>query len=152
MDAIPQTTFSNAFSWIKTFEFRFKFPKGPINNIPALVQIMACRRPGDKPLSELMMASLLMHICVTRPQWVNVSCRIILNISVLKNLFNIWALKFEMAWTNFTYGEVLSSPAVEGHNWFGVHAYVIIINTLESTSFLMQIMACCLMAPSHYLN
>ena len=42
---------------------------GPINNIPALVQIMACRRPGDKPLSGLMMVSLLTHICVTRPQW-----------------------------------------------------------------------------------
>ena len=45
-------------------------PKGPINNIPALVQIMAWRRPGDKPLSEAMMVSLLTHICVTRPQWV----------------------------------------------------------------------------------
>ena len=30
-------------------------PKGPINNIPALVQIMAWRRTGDKPLSEPMM-------------------------------------------------------------------------------------------------
>ena len=29
--------------------------KSPINNIPALVQIMAWRRPGDKPLSEPMM-------------------------------------------------------------------------------------------------
>ena len=29
-------------------------PKGPINNIPALVQIMAWRRTGDKPLSEPM--------------------------------------------------------------------------------------------------
>ena len=46
-------------------------PKGPINNIPALVQIMAWRRPGDKPLSEPMMVSLATHICVTRPQWVN---------------------------------------------------------------------------------
>ena len=45
--------------------------KGPINNIPALVKIMAWRRPGDKPLSEPMMVSLLTHICVTRPQWVN---------------------------------------------------------------------------------
>ena len=45
-------------------------PKVPINNIPALVQIMAWRHPGDKPLSELMMVSLLTHICVTRPQWV----------------------------------------------------------------------------------
>ena len=45
-------------------------PKGPINNIPALVQIMAWRRSGDKQLSEPMMVSLLTHICVTRPQWV----------------------------------------------------------------------------------
>ena len=45
-------------------------PKGPINNIPTLVQIMAWRRPGDKPLSEPMMVSLLKHICVTRPEWV----------------------------------------------------------------------------------
>ena len=45
-------------------------PKGRINNIPALVQIMAWCRPGDKPLSEPMMVNLLTHICVTRPQWV----------------------------------------------------------------------------------
>ena len=46
-------------------------PKGPIINIPALVQIMAWRRPGDKPLSEPMVVSLPTHICVARPQWVN---------------------------------------------------------------------------------
>ena len=46
-------------------------PRGSINNIPALVQIMAWCRPGDKPLSELMMVNLLTHICVSRPQWVN---------------------------------------------------------------------------------
>ena len=45
-------------------------PKGPINNIPALVQMMAWGQPGDKPLSEAMMVSLLTHICVTWPQWV----------------------------------------------------------------------------------
>ena len=45
-------------------------PKVRINNIPALVQIMAWRRSGDKPLSEPMLVSLLTHICVTRPQWV----------------------------------------------------------------------------------
>ena len=44
------------------------FPKGPINNIPALVQTMAWRRPDDKPLSEPMMVRLPTHICVTRPQ------------------------------------------------------------------------------------
>ena len=42
-------------------------PKVPINNIPALVQIMAWRWPGDKPLSKPMMVCLLTHICVTRP-------------------------------------------------------------------------------------
>ena len=31
--------------------------KGPINNIPALVQIMAWRRLGDKPLSEPLLVS-----------------------------------------------------------------------------------------------
>ena len=45
-------------------------PMGPINNIPALVQIMAWRRSGDKTSSEPMMVSLLTHICVTPPQWV----------------------------------------------------------------------------------
>ena len=44
--------------------------KGQIDNNPALVQIMAWRRSGDKPLSEPMMISLPTHICVTRPQWV----------------------------------------------------------------------------------
>ena len=29
-------------------------PKGPINDISALVQIMAWRQTGDKPLSEAM--------------------------------------------------------------------------------------------------
>ena len=43
-------------------------PKGPTNNIPALVQSMACRRPDKKPLSEPMMVRLTTHICATRPQ------------------------------------------------------------------------------------
>ena len=55
MADIFQTTFSNAFSWIP-IKISPKFiPKGPINNILALVQIMAWRRTGDKPLSEPMM-------------------------------------------------------------------------------------------------
>ena len=59
--------------WIQN-NISLKFvPKGPINNIPALVQVMAWRRPGDKPLSEPMVVRLPTHICVTRPQWVNQS-------------------------------------------------------------------------------
>ena len=57
--------------------------KGPINNIPALVQIMAWRRSGDKPLSEPMMVSLPTHICVTWPQWVNCLCNFKPNASPL---------------------------------------------------------------------
>ena len=56
--------------WI-SLNISLKFdPKVRINNIPALVQIMVGRHPGAKPLSEPMMASLLMHICVTRHRWV----------------------------------------------------------------------------------
>ena len=76
-------------------------PKGPINDIPVLVQVMACHlagakplsetilvlvqimawhRSGDKPLSEPMMVRLPVHICVTGPQRVN---------SLLDELFKI---------------------------------------------------------------
>ena len=61
----------NENAWI-LIEISLKFvPKGVFNNIPALVQIMAWRRPGDKPLSEPMMLRLPTHICITQPQWVN---------------------------------------------------------------------------------
>ena len=45
-------------------------PSFQISNILALVQMMAWHLPGDKPLSEPMMVSLLTHICVTLPEWV----------------------------------------------------------------------------------
>ena len=56
---------------------------GPINNIPTLVQVMAWRRPGDKPLSEPTMVRLSTHICVTQPQWVKWLSQI------------CWCLRFE---------------------------------------------------------
>ena len=62
--------FFNKNFWIP-IKISLKFvPKGLINNIPSLVQIMVWRRLGAKPLSEPMRVSLLTHICVTRPQWV----------------------------------------------------------------------------------
>ena len=58
--------FLNEKVWI-SIKISLEFvPKGRINNIPVLVQIMAWCRPGYKPLSETMLASLLMHTCVTR--------------------------------------------------------------------------------------
>ena len=53
MDANLRMTFSNAFCWMQMYEFQLRIhwaefvPKGPINNIPALVQIMAWHCPGD---------------------------------------------------------------------------------------------------------
>ena len=70
-DDIFKCIFLNENEWISP-RISLKFvPKVRINNIPSLVQIMAWRRPGDKPLSEPMVVSLLTHICVTRLQWVN---------------------------------------------------------------------------------
>ena len=55
--------------WI-SIKIWLKFaPKGPMYNISVLVQIMAWRRSGDRPLSEPMIVSLPTHIGVTRPQW-----------------------------------------------------------------------------------
>ena len=73
-------------------------PKGPINNIPALVQMMAWRRPGDKPLSVAMMANLPTHICVSRPQCVKLMTLSLTSLLVyhVKNLTYIqsWPLKW----------------------------------------------------------
>ena len=60
-DDIFKRIFFNENVWI-SIKISLKFvPKGPISNIPALVQIMAWRRSGDKPLSEPMMVSLPTH-------------------------------------------------------------------------------------------
>ena len=69
-DDIFKCIFLNENVWI-SIKIPVKFvPKGPINNIPALFQIMAWRLPGDKPLSETVLVTLLTSICVTQPQWV----------------------------------------------------------------------------------
>ena len=67
MAAIFQTTF---FKWIFlnknvwiSINMSLEFvPRGPINNVPTLVQVMAWRRPGDKPLSEPVMVRVPTHI------------------------------------------------------------------------------------------
>ena len=75
MAANWQATFSNAFSWIKCLNFDYNFTEvcyqGSNWHYAIIGQIMAWRWTGGKPLSEPMMVSLMMHICVTRPQWVN---------------------------------------------------------------------------------
>ena len=85
-DDISKCIFFNENVWI-SFKISRKFvPKGPINNTPAFVQIMAWRRPGDKPLSEPMMVGLLTHICVTRPRvWQKKNPRLFSDISLTGN-------------------------------------------------------------------
>ena len=69
-DNIFKRIFFNENVWI-SIKISLKFvPGDQINNILALVQIMAWRRPGDKPLSEPVMISLPTYICFTGPQWV----------------------------------------------------------------------------------
>ena len=73
-NSIFKCIFLNQNAWI-SINISLNFvPQDPNDNIPALVQIMAWCRPGDKPLSEPMMVSLLTHICVTRPRWVHFKC------------------------------------------------------------------------------
>ena len=64
--------FFNKNAWISINSLLKCVPKGQINNIAALVQIMARRRAGDKPLSEPVVFSILTHICITLPQWVKI--------------------------------------------------------------------------------
>ena len=91
-DDIFKCIFLNGNVWI-SIKISLKFvPKGPINNIPSLVQIMAWRRPGDKPLSEAMMVNLPTHICVTRPQWVKniISCLTQIRVAPTKYITGIY--------------------------------------------------------------
>ena len=96
-DDIFKCFFLNENVWISiTISLKF-VPKGLINNIPALVQIMAWRRPGDKPLSQ----SYVLRICATHYEsyekfarwgcvhvWGNKSCQyyviVALNMEILK--------------------------------------------------------------------
>ena len=70
---------------IIVIETSLKFvPNDLINNIPALVEIMAWRRPGDKPLPQLMVIRL------SRPQWVNELIGRLF--SVFRHVYKLYAL------------------------------------------------------------
>ena len=102
-----------------------------INNIPALVQIMAPRRPSNKSLSESMMVSLLTHICVTRPQWVN---------SLTRRRF-----ERHFRYIMFKLILVIDDWSISGKialRWMS-------LNLTDDKSALVQVMAWCRQAPSH---
>ena len=73
-DDISKCIFLQENVWISIKILQKFVPKGPINNIPALVKIMAWHWPGHKPFSEPVVVGSLMHTCISRPQWVKCIC------------------------------------------------------------------------------
>ena len=117
-DDIFKCIFLNENVWI-SLNISLKFvPKVPIYNIPALVQIMAWRRSCDKPLSEPMTVSLLTHICVTRPQWVNTA-----SIKYLYSKTSILHVTTRFLWYLGSvlrrYGDYVNFKLTPTHFWFG---------------------------------
>ena len=105
-------SFLNENIWISINISLTFVPKGQINNISALVQIMAWRRPGDKPLSEPMMASLLTHICVTQPHtlWpIQTGCDFAGNVSLMKK----WEFWLKFHWSLFP-----RTQSTRSQHWF----------------------------------
>ena len=133
-DDIFKCIFMNENVWI-VLKISLKFvPKVRINNIPALVQIMAWRRSGDKPLSEPMMVSLLTHICVIRPQWVN-------SLAPGRFQFNFRQVIFKLILVNGGWG-ISYEIALR---WMP-------LDFADDKSTLVQVMTWCLQATSHYLS
>ena len=77
--------FLNENVWISLKIWPKFVPKVWINNIPALVQIMAWRRPGDKPLSEPMKGIYVLKLYIY-----------ILNLWSQKNIMNPTKTDHEM--------------------------------------------------------
>ena len=100
--------------------------KGPFNNIPSLVQIMAWRRPGDKPLAEPIVVWLPTHMCVNRSQWVNnplleqsIQYRIV-GISLLTGCFEIpffWKQLYKYAIIRATEVGIAHVGRVSANSW-----------------------------------
>ena len=85
---------------------------------------MAWRQSGDKHLSEPAMVSLLTHICVTWPQWVNPK------LIKTHSRSRIWSLTHSHCrFTSLVHSTV---------SWFGL-------------AFFRKIRACSLSAQSHYM-
>ena len=75
MAAISQTTFSNAFSWMKMFELSLIFHWRLLTRVQLTIYQhwfglwLGAEKATSHYLNQRCL-SLLTHICVTRPQWV----------------------------------------------------------------------------------
>ena len=106
-DDIFKRIFFNENVWI-SIQISLKFvPKGPINIIPAMFQIMAWRRPGDKPLSEAMLVCLLTHIYASLG----------LNKLRCKNKTNCEVLSHLALWLNRLSCDITQAPGTVTSYW-----------------------------------
>ena len=125
-DDIFKQIFMNENAWIP-IKISLKFvPRSPINNVPAWFQIIAWCRPGNKPLSEPMMAYAT-YICVSWPQWVNVTymCAHITYTCPYHVLLNIL---LNLCYTCTLYCTYTLISHVLGHTWYD--AYLITLITV----------------------
>ena len=99
--AFSQTIFLHAFWWMKNILFLFEFHwrlflrVGLSDNKPALVQVMAWRRRGDKPLPERCWPSSLTHICGTMRRWINHLITQLITVSLSICCF-YWCLYYQL--------------------------------------------------------
>ena len=121
-DDIFKWVFLNENVWI-AIKISLNFvPKGQINNIPALVQIMDWRRP--------MMDKLPTHICATRPHWV-------------KSAFNkhVWSVVIVCVNHYYRVTSVLLKASQSTRNW---HVFNSLISLrAKITSKLSALVALC---------
>ena len=81
--------------------------KGPIDNNPAFVQIMAWRRKATSHSLTQWWPRLLTHICVSRPQWVKTRTpcwivkRLLLGKRSLDNIVSSIPFIFSRGWYSF---------------------------------------------------
>ena len=95
-------------------EISLKFvPRSPIDNKPALVQVMAWRRPCDKPLFEPMMVIIPTHICVMRPQWLNNFTSHPISMHLIRSNWNWSVLSLSFRVTSLTSGNWPNSQIPE---------------------------------------
>ena len=107
MATVSQVAYSNAFFnenvWILiTISLKF-VPKDPINNIPALVLVMAWYQSGNMSLAEPMKVRLSTHICITWLQSVKMFQWCLCNYGTMVYLcllLNLVVLKSSLGHTN----------------------------------------------------
>ena len=109
-------------------------PEVRINNNPELVQIMTMHRPGEKPLSEQMMVSLLTHIYAPWPQF-NLQYNVI-GASIYTMILSFGRFYAESRWVALHWPSAYSrSEWNPTNNRFGNRSLYILMVILYQTTY-----------------